>query len=140
MLLTRKHSAVVTYRNQKPTMISKRPICRNIIVASMENLSKDTTWKSKIRILEVASGRSALIGLFVGNVHTLVTHQSFLTQGVQEWRVIGAMYFLILLLTHKQFNGAVEKTDVKYELNGYRLSMVVMTLLLFIEIFELTKI
>lgn len=128
-----------SYSHHKATHIKTYSTKRNLspkIVSLLEKPPADTELKQKIRVLEVGSGRAAAIGLIDGNINSLFSHQSFLTQAQDDFTFIVGFYFILLLITYIQFDGKIEKPAVKYELNGDRISMVFMTILVLIEYFH----
>lgn len=95
--------------------------------------NNDTDLKKQVRVLEVSSGRSAFMGLMVGNVSSLISHKTFLQQAHENSMFVAALVVMFIAITYKQFDGRVEKEKVKYELNAYRISMCFMAIIALME-------
>ena len=91
--------------------------------------------KNKVRIVEVASGRCAMLGLFSGTAIINTTGTSFYTQYTEYKLPIYAVCLLVALATAIPNREGVTKEQLAVgELRAYRTAMVFMVLIFSLEI------
>ena len=118
----------------KPTLrhnITKR---RSFKVKCSSTPPTPTSIKDRVRLFEVAAGRSAMAGLLIGTLITDFAGVPFSIQLAHELPVVATITAAISAITIiPNIHTGLKRHQVTHELNMDRFSMVAMTILFLVE-------
>lgn len=136
-----KHLSVMYIRSnmllQKSFVVPKAPVRRSLVVrnnAPQSPTPVPVPIKDRVRIVEIAAGRSAILGLFAGTVIENLAGISFVQQWQTEKPIVAAVVATMALVTAlPNLERGITKPQVKAELGTNRMAMVFMVILFGME-------